>query len=48
MDAPRTAFAFLSQPDEDRQYDGLITMGKLQAACRRLEVLNVSNHQYSS
>jgi Ca2+-binding EF-hand superfamily protein len=39
MDAPRAAFAALSCPDGDIRNDDLITLGKLQAACKTLEVL---------
>jgi Ca2+-binding EF-hand superfamily protein len=38
MEAVRAAFAYLSRHDGDRQSDGLITLGKLQAACKELEV----------
>ena len=38
MEAVRAVFAYLSRHDGDRQSDGLITLGKLQAACKELEV----------
>ena len=34
----RSAFALLSRPDADSQYDGLITLSKLEAVCQELQV----------
>ena len=38
MEAVRAVFAYLSRHNGDRQSDGLITLGKLQAVCKELQV----------
>ncbi len=38
-DEARSAFALLSRPDSNSQYDGLITFSKLEAVCRELQVI---------
>ena len=37
-EAARMVFVTLSQSNGDRRFDGLITLGKLQAVCRDSEV----------
>ncbi len=37
-DEARRAFTLLSRPDEHSQHDGLITLRKLEAVCRELQV----------
>jgi Ca2+-binding EF-hand superfamily protein len=34
----RTVYTVLSQSDGDRQYDGVITLSKLEAVCKKFEV----------
>ena len=37
MEEVRAIFAVLSRPDGEQRHDGLITLGKLQAACSEFE-----------
>jgi hypothetical protein len=38
-EAARIAFAVLSRPDAEQQYNGFITLSKLENVCQQYEVL---------
>ncbi len=43
----RTAFAVLSQSDRDQTYDGVVTLSKLEAVCKKFEVIPLPSSQSS-